>query len=175
MILKLKRTPGIYLVGFMACGKTTVGRLLARELGWSFVDIDDDIEAIARRAINEIFDQQGEAEFRRLECKALAARVRLVETGIPTVVAMGGGAFAQPVNYKLVSANGITIWLDCPLDLLKARVAQESHRPLARDPAQFAELYQNRRAAYGRADFRIEVTSNDPEPVLQQILQLPIF
>ncbi len=175
MILRLKRTPGIYLVGFMGCGKTTVGRLLAQELGWSFADIDDDIEAMAQCSINDIFDQRGEAEFRRLEHEAIAARVRLVERGVPSVIALGGGAFSQPESYKLVSANGISIWLDCPLELLKKRVAQGSNRPLARDPRQFAELYLKRREAYARADFRIEVGGDDPQPVVEEILHLPIF
>ena len=93
MILRLKRTPGIYLVGFMACGKTTIGRLLAGELGWHFVDIDDDIEARAKTSISAIFDTLGEAEFRKLEAAAIGDRVRLIERGKPTVVALGGGAF----------------------------------------------------------------------------------
>ena len=61
MILKLKRTPGIYLVGFMGSGKTTIGRLLAQELGWKFVDLDDDVEADQKKPIAEIFEQIGRA------------------------------------------------------------------------------------------------------------------
>lgn len=175
MILKLKRTPGIYLVGFMACGKTTVGKMLADKLGWHFVDIDDDIEARARCSITEIFEQRGEEEFRRLEHDAIVTRVRSVERGCPTVVALGGGAFARTDNYELVAANGISIWLDCPLRVLQARVAQSAHRPLARDQEQFAALYNARRRSYARADFRIEVTGDDPEPILEGILGLPIF
>src|SRR5579884_286135 len=64
MILKLKRTPGIYVVGFMAAGKTTIGRLLADELGWGFADIDEDIETSEGMKIADIFDQRGEEEFR---------------------------------------------------------------------------------------------------------------
>ena len=175
MILKLKRTPGIYLVGFMASGKTTVGKMLAEELGWGFVDIDDDIEAAAHCSIGEIFATKGEKEFRRLEHEAIAARVRSIESGTPTVVALGGGAFTLNENYELISEHGISIWLDCPLEMLKTRVAQESNRPLARDPEKFAKLYESRRPAYERADFRIEVASNDPKPILEQILALPIF
>ena len=118
MILKLKRTPGIYLVGFMGCGKTTVGRLLAQELGWTFVDIDDVIEETAGTTINEIFDRQGEVEFRRLEREAIVNRIRLIEGGRPAVVALGGGAFAQPAVRELTAVNGVSIWLNCPLDVL---------------------------------------------------------
>ena len=67
MILKLKRTPGIYLVGFMGSGKSTIGWRLADELGWRFIDLDEEIEAAQGRPISDIFDQDGEDLFRRLE------------------------------------------------------------------------------------------------------------
>jgi len=175
MILKLKRTPGIYLVGFMACGKSTIGRLLADTLGWSFADIDEDIEREARRTINEIFEIDGEEAFRLIEQEAIAARVRLIESGRPTVVALGGGAFARPENYELVAANGVSIWLDCPLEILLKRTAGDTVRPLARDVERFRQLYEARRPAYLRADFRVAVTGDDPLAVVNQILKLPIF
>ncbi len=75
MILKLKQTPGIYLVGFMGCGKSTVGSALADELGWSFFDLDQEIEKAAGASVAEIFDQRGESEFRTLETEALKKRV----------------------------------------------------------------------------------------------------
>src|SRR5690242_496565 len=106
MILKLKRTPGIYLVGFMASGKTTVGRLLADELGWSFADVDEDIEAARGRSIAEIFDHDGEDQFRKIEQAAIGQRVCEVERGKPMVVALGGGAFAQEANHALLEENG---------------------------------------------------------------------
>jgi len=90
MILKLKRTPGIYLVGFMASGKTTIGRLLADELGWAFADLDEDIEAQQGRSIAEIFDSDGEEEFRTIERAAIRKRVVEVERGKPMVLALGG-------------------------------------------------------------------------------------
>jgi shikimate kinase len=175
MILKLKRTPGIYLVGFMACGKTTVGRMLADALGWAFVDIDDDIETRAGVTICEIFELRGEEEFRRLEAQAILDRVRTVERGRPMVIALGGGAIAREDTFELISANGVTIWLNCPIQILEERVATATHRPLARDPAKFTELYQARLPLYGRADYQVEVKDDDPDSVLQQILRLPIF
>ena len=83
MILKLKRTPGLYLVGFMGCGKTTVGEMVADELGWSFVDIDEEIEAREQTTIARIFNTRGEPEFRRLESEVLHTSVRLVQRGRP--------------------------------------------------------------------------------------------
>lgn len=176
MILKLKRTPGIYLVGFMASGKTTIGRHLADELGWSFVDLDEDIELQEGASIAEIFDTRGEEVFRHLETTAIQKRIRLIERGRPMVVALGGGAFVQRRNFELLESNGISVWLDCPYPIVAERVARESHlRPLARNESEFRKLYESRREAYGRADFRIEIDSNDPAAVVQCILKLPIF
>jgi shikimate kinase len=175
MILKLKRTPGIYLVGFMGCGKTTVGRLLADQLGWHFVDMDEYIEAQEKMAIFEIFEMRGEQAFRQIETEALRVRVRAIEAGRPSVLALGGGAYVQPANYDLLHDRGVTLWLDCPFEVVKARVEQATHRPLARDPQRFRQLFDERQAAYGRADYRIPIESDDPDKAVQAILQLPLF
>lgn len=175
MIFRLKQTPGIYLVGFMGSGKTTVGRLLADRLGWHFSDIDDDIEGRAQRTIPEIFDELGETEFRRIESEAIAERVHEISFGRPTVVSVGGGAFAQQSNFDIVSTHGISIWLDCPLELARQRVEQFTHRPLARDPEKFAALYQARLALYARADYRIPIESDDAEKAVAAILALGLL
>ena len=175
MILKLKRTPGIYLVGFMGCGKSTVGRTLARRLGWRFADLDEDIEARQQMTINEIFDRLGEEEFRRLEHEALKRRIADISRGVPWVLAVGGGCFAQPANYTLISDNGVSIWLDAPLELIRSRIAHSTSRPLARDPERFEQLYHVRRTAYEKADYRIEIGPGGSPEAVEQILQLPIF
>jgi|SRR5579871_1031174 len=175
MILKLKRTPGIYLVGFMASGKTTIGKLLAHELGWAFADIDEDIEAEHGSSIAQIFDTHGEQEFRRIESEAIQKRVREVERGRAMVVALGGGAFCEACNIEILQPNGVSIWLDCPFPVLKERVEQTNHRPLARDPEFFQKLFSGRRAHYEKSDFRIEIQSDDPALAVESILKLPIF
>lgn len=175
MILKLARTPAVYLVGFMGSGKTTVGRLLADRLGWSFIDLDTEIEAEQGMPIAQIFHRHGEEQFRKVETEALRRRVRLVQTGRPMVVALGGGAFAQECNYDLVEHNGVTVWLDCPLVVAWQRVESNSDRPLARDPERFRALYEARRICYARADFRVDAGGEDPESVVEALLALPIF
>lgn len=175
VILKLKRSPGLYLVGFMASGKTTIGRLLAEELGWTFADLDEDIEAAQGVVIAEIFDARGEEEFRKIEQAAMRKRVSEVEGGKPMVLALGGGAFAQEGNRALLADNGVTIWLDCPFESVRARTEASEHRPLARDPEKFKQLYDDRRAAYGKADYRIEIDTDDPAAIVAAILKLPIF
>jgi shikimate kinase len=175
MDIRLKRTPGIYLVGFMGSGKTTVGKVLAKRLGWAFADLDDDIEAREGVAISEIFEARGEEEFRRIETEVIRARVAAVESGRPLVAALGGGAFTRPENCELLRNNGITMWLDCPFEIVVRRVAEATHRPLARDPERFAALYRERAAKYACADFRIEVKEDTPDTVTAAILELPIF
>ena len=175
MILKLKRTPGIYLVGLMGSGKTTVGRILGEELGWSFVDLDDDVEADQQKPIGDIFEQQGEATFRTIETAMLKKRVRMIERGMPTVLALGGGAFVQPGNFELIENNGVTIFLNCPIERALHRVRGHQHRPLARDVERFTQLYLARQPLYAKADYRIPIESDDPQVALKAILSLPLF
>jgi shikimate kinase len=175
MHLKLKRTPGIYLVGFMAAGKSTVGHLLADALGWSFSDLDQEIEAEQGMSIAEIFDTRGEEEFRKIEQAAVSKRVSLIERGKPMVVALGGGAFVQEAIQNLLLRSGVPIWLDCPLERVRNRLDAGPERPLARDPEKFAQLYEDRRAAYAQADYRIAADCDDPGEMVAAILKLPIF
>lgn len=175
MMLELKRTPGIYLVGFMGSGKTTVGRQLAAELGWTFADLDEDIEAAEGRSISDIFATDGEAAFRRIESEALGARVRKIRCGAPTVLALGGGAFAQEQNREIVRGNGVSIWIDCPVELLWERVKGNPHRPLARDRDSFFRLFESRAASYALADYRVKSGRPEASRVVAAILELPLF
>ena len=110
----------MFLVGFMGSGKTSVGHDLATRLGCEFVDLDQRIEAISGRSVGAIFRDLGEGEFRRLEHEALKELFR--ESGLMRVVALGGGAFAQPRNADAIRDVGaITIFLDAPPDVLWQR------------------------------------------------------
>ncbi len=175
MILKLVRTPGLYLVGFMGSGKSTVGRVLADRLGWTFCDVDESIETAEHHTIPEIFEQYGEERFRQIETEAVRTCVYRVRAGCPTVAALGGGAFVREENYDLLEDHGVTIWLDCPLDIVRKRLEGCQHRPLARDPDKLIELYKTRRAGYARADYRVEIVSDDAAVTADAIEALPIF
>ena len=179
MILKLKRTPGIFLVGFMGSGKSTVGRALAEELGWRFADLDEDIEKREGMSISQIFDTRGEAEFRQAETAALRERVRSVERGQPCVIALGGGAFLSEENREMVSNNGVSVWLDCPFSTVERRLAgqhvETNHRPLARDPEKLRELFAVRRTGYARADYCVAIENDDSAATTAKILALPLF
>ena len=175
MNLKLKRTPGLYVVGFMGAGKTTVGRHLAHKLGWNFFDTDAEIERAENCTIAGIFAGRGEPEFRRLENQVIAQHVHWIERGRPAVLALGGGAFAEEENRRLLQNNGIAVWLDCPFEVVERRVAGNADRPLARDPERFAALYQSRREIYRLADVHIPIESDDPEVTVAAILRHPVM
>jgi shikimate kinase len=175
MNLRLKRTPGIYLVGFMGSGKSTIGRGLARHMGWSFFDSDDEIEAAEKMAISEIFDTRGEAEFRRIESAIVRQHVSSIERGRPAVLALGGGAFVAEASRQLVMANGVAVWLDCPWETVHRRVSQTAHRPLARDPETLRTLYHERRSVYSLADIHVTIEGDDPTVAVGAILRHPIF
>ena len=160
----------IFLVGFMGSGKSAVGQALARRLNCRFLDLDPRIEAAAGCSIPEIFDRQGEAAFRQLEHEQL--RQVLCEVGAaPAVVALGGGAFAQPQNVELVEeSGGFTVWLDAPPEILLQRCRRHgADRPLARDPERFRSLYRERIPFYARARHHVQATGA-PESVVEGIL-----
>jgi len=170
MNLRLKLSPGIYVVGFMGSGKSTIGRHLARRLGWNFFDTDDEIEAAEQMKISDIFTARGEPEFRRIENEIIRHHVRWIERGRPAVVALGGGAFVEPYNRELLEEHGVSVWLDCPFDTVQKRVAGATHRPLARDPQAFMRLFETRRDLYRQADAHIPIHTDDPEAVVDLIL-----
>ena len=165
----------VWLLGFMGCGKSTVGRLLAKRLGWVFVDLDEELERRQGRTIAQIFAENGEPYFREIEQVLLQEIVETTERE-PTVVALGGGTFAQPRNLELIrSQGGISIWLDCPVEELRRRCRGLENRPLFRDAASFRELYRQRLPFYQQADFRVDADRRDPQLVVEEILQCAVF
>jgi shikimate kinase len=172
----LKRAPGVYLAGFMGSGKTTVARILADRLGWDFIDLDAEIEAVEHTTISQLFETRGELEFRRLETETLRNVMRRIERGMPSVIALGGGSFVQPHNARLLEGHGISIWLDCSFETITERMreTEAAARPLARDPNAFRQLFEERRAAYSCATYRVDADC-DVEHAVEQILALPIW
>ncbi len=162
----------IFLVGLSGSGKSTVGRLLADRLGWSFVDSDTLIEKTAGRSIPDIFSEEGEAAFRELEGRALSRATRSSRV----VVATGGGAPTHDAGREVL-ADGFTVWLAVsPAVAAERLAAQPTDEPrplLAGDPRQRLEsLFESRRDDYARADASIEVDGLTPEQVCDRILRL---
>lgn len=157
----------IYLVGFMGAGKTTVARAVASRLGWRADDIDELIEARERRTVADIFARSGEPYFRTVEREIL----RLVLPLRHSVVATGGGTFMDPENRAAINMDGLSIWLDVPLEELIARLPADGRRPLAADRAQMERLYALRQAAYAHAHRRIDARSMHPDEVAERIIE----
>jgi shikimate kinase len=158
----------VFLVGFMGSGKTTVGRALAALMGWRFVDLDQLIETREGRSIREIFETRGEAEFRRLEHDAIAECRELNDT----VVALGGGAFVADANRALIGALGLSVWLDCPLEVCLDRLGNDPTRPLLRGREEMRELLNHRRPFYQMADLTIQTGDRPPEELAAKITTL---
>ena len=91
------------------------------------------------------------------------------------MLALGGGAFVQPGNFEMIENNGVTIFLNCPLERALVRVRGLEHRPLARDAERFTQLYHARLPLYVKADYQIPIESDDPQIALKAILGLPLF
>lgn len=164
------------LTGFMGSGKTTVGRLVAQRLGWHFADLDRAIVERAGVGIAEIFRQQGEEAFRRLEEETLAQLLAQAgERRWPTVLALGGGTLTrEPNRARLQAAGAVLLWLDCPVEQLLARCVTMADRPLFRDEASFRQLFEQRLPLYRQAHYRVEATGS-PETVAERILALDLF
>jgi shikimate kinase len=160
----------VFLVGFMGAGKTSVGTVLGDQLGWRFQDLDELVEHREKRTIETIFRESGEFAFRSAEHAAL--RQVLLDIAFRSqVVAMGGGAFVQPANARLLQDEGLpSVFLDAPVDELFNRCqAQPVLRPLRGDRDRFRSLYESRRAAYLEAKLRIDTQGKDVEAIAAEI------
>ncbi|MGH9407220.1 MAG: shikimate kinase [Terriglobia bacterium] len=162
----------IYLLGFMGCGKSTVGEILARAARWPFIDLDATIEGGRGISIREIFEQAGEPFFRQVEHAALVEASKTE----PAVIALGGGTWVQETNMSVIrDTGGATIWLDCGIEELRRRCEGITNRPLFRSPEGFAELLNQRIPYYQLAEFRIPTDGAAPEEVVERILRMNIF
>ena len=118
----------VFLIGYMGCGKTTLGEALAHEMGVHYIDLDEYIEQLCGMTVAEIFDEMGENRFRELECEALSEVAAMTDV----IVGCGGGTPCHGDNMKLMNEAGITVWLTTSPERLAARLLlpeQKSKRP----------------------------------------------
>ena len=148
----------IYFMGFMATGKSKVGRELARLLGWSFTDTDSLVEQQAGKSISRIFADEGEPQFRQLESKV----IQDIAGRKQWVIALGGGAIMNDGNWQLISQSGITICLNASVDVLCRRIAEKDHRPLMANASaeeqrqRILSLMEKRSPYYEKAQYHFE-------------------
>ncbi|HTS13976.1 MAG TPA: shikimate kinase [Candidatus Limnocylindrales bacterium] len=166
----------VCLTGFMGTGKSTVARLLARQVGWPHVDLDKRVVDSVGLEISDIFAQMGEPEFRRIEHEQLSRVLgESAEAQQSRILSLGGGTTAQAYNLALLREHSaVLIWLQCPIEVLLPRCAHITNRPLFRDEASFRQLYQQRLPFYELSDYRVD-SNTEPLRVVEQILALGIF
>jgi shikimate kinase len=148
----------IAITGFMAAGKTTVGRALATRLGREFVDLDELITAQQKRSISELIKTGGEDHFRQLETETLA---EVLPASDDFVIALGGGTWAREENRRLLNKqNALVVWLDAPFELCWKRIpTADNGRPLAPSREVAEKLYLARRPVYELAELRLAVSA----------------
>jgi shikimate kinase len=161
----------VVLVGFMACGKTTIGRQLARRLNWDFVDLDANIEAREKQSIASIFRERGEHGengYRAAEERALRDLTESLTRD--TVIALGGGTFYYPKNREMVG-SWPSVFLDAPVEELWRRSQEDAgKRPLRNDnPSHFRNLYEQRLPHYRKATVTVVTSGRDPSSLCAEI------
>lgn len=159
----------LILVGLMGAGKSSVGRIVATQLGIAFVDTDTEIERVSRMTIPELFAAYGEDEFRALEARVIK---RVLKTG-PRVVSTGGGAFINDRTRRHLKRGGFSIWLKADLDVLWERVNKRDTRPLLKteNPKKTLEDLMNARyPIYAEADLTVQSHDVRKEVMANEVL-----
>lgn len=157
----------VFLVGFMASGKSSVGHELARRLAWDFLDLDSLIESRERKTVPAIFRDHGESHFRHAETAALRELIANLDRN--SVVALGGGAFVQDQN-RLLLHDLPSVFLDAPPEELWRRCSQDpAERPLRKDRSQFVQLYHERLSFYRMATLTVETSGRDLPSICSEI------
>ena len=157
----------MYLVGMPGAGKSVVGEELAGRLGVPFVDLDLVIEAAQGLSVQEIFEVQGVAGFRALEAAALTK----VSMQDPSVVACGGGVVLEPANRITLRNTGTAVFLDVPLEQLRARVRPAADRPLIREQGDLERLLADREPLYREFAAHVVDGSGTPGDVADAIVE----
>lgn len=167
--MTIKLSKPIVLVGMPGSGKTTVGRRLAHRLDIPFYDADAEIEAAAGCTIAAIFARDGEVAFRATE-KAIIARLLEAERG---VLSTGGGAYMNAETRATIAAKGVSVWLKADLDILVARTARKTNRPLLQggDPRQkLQDLLTTRSPVFALANITIDSQDRPLDETVDLIL-----
>jgi shikimate kinase len=169
-VTSLLQGVNLYLIGMMGSGKTTVGRLLAKHLGYGFVDTDDVIVQVAGKSINQLFAESGEAAFRQLESDVLSQVCAFTKLTIAT----GGGIVMRQENWSYLH-HGLIVWLDAPVELLYSRLQEDTTRPLLQDvdpEGKLRSLLEQRQPLYSQADLRITIAEGDtPAEIVTKIIE----
>ncbi len=161
----------LILLGMMAVGKTTLGKIVAKIQGLKFIDIDTNIEKRNSMSINEIFNKKSEKFFRTEEEKEVLNSLKKKNC----VIALGGGAFVSEIIRANVLKNAISVWLDVDIDILNKRVKWNQKRPLLKEENNkkiLEKLYEKRREFYKQANYKIVCNKLNKRNVVKKIMTL---
>jgi shikimate kinase len=152
----------------MGCGKSVVGVLVAQRTGAKFYDLDVVIESEVGMSISEFFASHGEEAFRKHESRLLPV---VLQPGV--VVALGGGAPTYGDNWRIINESAVTVFLDCPFEVIWTRTRGTTDRPLmvGRTREQLEELYRERAPIYGQAVYRV-MANRPPDEIADEVAQL---
>ena len=167
--MKMPKNRNIVLIGFMGTGKTTIGKSLARSLGWTFVDTDELVELTAGSSVQKIFEEQGEIYFRKLETEVLIQ----VLGSEQQIIATGGGAVLAEHNREVMIEGGLVIALQADISTIIQRVSGDQSRPLLKGDLsdRVAALLEQRKFAYDFADISIQTAGKSVEQIVEVILK----
>lgn len=160
----------IIIIGFMGCGKTTIGRKLAVRLGYRFIDTDYQIEREQNARVKEIFTKHGEVYFRHLETDLLK-RLRKASN---TVIATGGGILTTPGNMEIIRQIGISVYLKACVEDIFERISRNTKRPMLQteNPRKTVlDLLSKREGLYEQADCVINTESRKMGQIVSQIIR----
>ena len=166
----MKLNKNLILIGMMASGKSTIGRLLAKKLNLKFFDTDFIIEKKTKMKIVEIFQKKGEPYFRNLEKKIT---LNLLNKN-NCVISLGGGAFINELVRKATQKNNTTIWLNWDLKTLIDRIKKNNKRPVASNLSnnELKDLLINRSKIYSKANYKIDCENMQKTEIINKIIQL---
>ena len=162
----------IFLTGFMGVGKTTIGKELAKLYSLPFVDLDQYIETEQGQSITSIFEQDGEAVFRKIEREAL---LQLIKNSTPnTIIALGGGTMASSSNHIDIIQNGVCIYLYLPWKEIEENIPNLKNRPLieSKTTAELKSLFDKREYFYALSQLKMPINSTFTAKKLAQTLRL---
>ena len=161
----------LVLLGMMGVGKTTIGKIVAKKQGMEFIDTDENIEKKCSMNISKIFKEKGEEFFRIEEQKEVLKSIKKSNC----VIALGGGAFINETIRNAILKNTISIWLDVNLKMLEKRVKWGNKRPLLKQENKLKkldDLYNQRKAIYGLANYKIECDKLSKKNIVDRIITL---
>ena len=166
----MKLNKNLVIIGMMGSGKSTIGRLLAKELNLRFIDVDNVIEQKTKMKISKIFEKKGEVSFRNLEEKIT---LKILDK-INCVVSLGGGGFLNEKIRKVVQEKNVPIWLNWKPETLINRIRKNSRRPviLNLNDIELKKLIFNRSKIYSKSKYKINCEKMDKKEIVKEIIQV---